>query len=74
MIEVSLGYSWSMDSPRMEASGFPEPVGLEIQKKRKNIFDKYLLHPRKIVLQELSGNQYHIIKFELFYYYMAVQQ
>ena len=74
MIEVSLGYSWPMDSPRMEASGFPEPVGPEIQKKWKNIFDKYLLHPKKKVLQELSGTQYHKIEFQLFYYQIVVQQ
>ena len=57
-----------MDSPRMEASGFPEPVGTEIQKKTGKRFDKYLLHPKKKVLQELSGTQYHKIEFQLFYY------
>ena len=35
MIEVSLGSSWPKDSLRMEASGFPEPVGPEIQKNGK---------------------------------------
>ena len=58
----------------MEASGFRNWLAWKSKKKQKNVFDKYLLHPRKIVLQELSGDQYHIIKFELFYYYMAVQQ
>ena len=34
-IEVSLDSSWPKDSPRMEASGFPEPVGPEIGKNEK---------------------------------------
>ena len=44
-IEVSLDSSWPKDSPWMEASGFPEPVGPEIGKKRKNIFDIHFLRP-----------------------------
>ena len=58
MFEVALDSSWSKDSAWMEASGFPEPVGPEIEKKnRKNVFNKYFLCPPKIVLQELSDNE-----------------
>ena len=52
MFEVSLGSSWPKDPPRCEASGFPEPAGPEIPKNRKNVFDKYFLHPRNIVLSK----------------------
>ena len=50
MIEVALDSSWYKDSPSMEAPGFPEPVGPEIPKNRKNVFDKYFLRPKNIVL------------------------
>ena len=36
MLEVSLDASWPKDLPRMEASGFPEPVGPEIGKTEKS--------------------------------------
>ena len=52
MLEVSLGSSWPKDSPRMEASGFPEPRGPEIPKNRKNVFNKYFLHSKKITLSK----------------------
>jgi len=48
MLEVSLGSSWPKDSPRMEASGFPEPAGPEIRKNQKKVFDKYFLCPKKL--------------------------
>ena len=38
MLDVSLGSSWPKDPPSCEASGFPEPVGPEIPKNRKNVF------------------------------------
>ena len=56
MLEVSLVSSWPKDSPRMEASGFPEPVGPEI---RKNVFNKYFLCPKK-----LPGNDVCILQFK----------
>ena len=46
-LEVSLGSSWSEDSPRMEAPGFPDTVGPGI---RKNVYDKYFLCPKNIAL------------------------
>ena len=49
-IEVLLDSSWSMDLPSMEAPGFPGPAGPEIRKNRKNVFDKYFLCPKNIVL------------------------
>ena len=50
MFEVSLNSSWPKDSPRMDRSGFPEPAGPEIRKNRKNVFNLYFLHPKKIVI------------------------
>ena len=51
MFEVSLDSSWPKDSPSCEAPGFPEPAGPEIRKNRKNVFNKYFLHPKKLVQQ-----------------------
>ena len=60
-LEVSLCSSWPKDSPRMEASGFPEPVCPEI---RKNVFDKYFLCSKK-----LSGNDgYYNLNHKYLYY------
>ena len=68
MLEVSLVSSWPKDSPRMEASGFPEPVGPEIRKNRKNVFDKYFLCPKK-----LSGNDgYHNLNLKYLYYVLML--
>ena len=50
MLEVSLDSSCLKDSPRMEAQGFPEPDGAEIQ---KNVFDKYFLRPKNLVQQKV---------------------
>ena len=38
MIEVSLGYSWPMDSPRMEASGFRNWLARKSKKKTEKHF------------------------------------
>ena len=56
MLEVSLGSSWSKDSPRLEAPGFLEPVGPEIRKNRKNVFNKYFLHPKNLVQQNFLAS------------------
>ena len=53
MLEVSLGSSWPKDPPRYEASGFPEPGGPEISKNWKNLFDKYFLHPKNVVIEKI---------------------
>ena len=62
MIEVSLGSSWPKDSLRMEALGFPDPVGPEIGKNQKNIFDKYFLRQKNIVLWKKSFLNYEIFQ------------
>ena len=37
----------------MEAPGFPDPVGPEI---RKNVFNKYFLHPKNLVQQNFLAS------------------
>ena len=59
MFEVSLDSSWPKDSPSCEAPGFPEPAGPEIRKNRKNVFDKYFLHPKNLVQQKVV---WHLIE------------
>ena len=66
MVEVSLGSSWPKDPPSCEASGFPEPVGPEIPKNRKNVFDKYFLCTRNIVLPKISLSNLTFFKKDLF--------
>ena len=58
-IEVALDSSWYKDSPSMEAPGFPEPAGAEIWKNKKNVFNKYFLHPKNLVQQKVV---WHLIE------------